>query len=368
MYFLIALIFISKISLHFIPGIPYVMSNIIFQYGIHPYINIILCLLIGGFLILKRLLRLEFINQVQLKTYSFYIFILSLYLFTITNLQILFLSTTESWWMQLTACMMSLFTIYLYGKILPTKISAESFIKMTQQYCITLCWLSLGLLFLSPSTSFMGGRFIGIFKHIPHMVSVSTIGFIFSLYFLFCIDQNRIQKIYLYLSLLCSCVLLILTGTRSALAAVAMAMLLSFILFRSKSVAGQFFKVSIMIFLILFSLVFGNDISNYAVQLARGEKSVGLRAAQDGLTSRWDEVLRGYESFQEQPWLGSGILFLSNKFVPLALILLAPITVNIVLFHGILDPAGLAVPIVVLVLHLFLANVYKESFKPLLKA
>ena len=308
MYFLIALIFISKISLHFIPGIPYVMSNIIFQYGIHPYINIILCLLIGGFLILKRLLRLEFINQVQLKTYSFYIFILSLYLFTITNLQILFLSTTESWWMQLTACMMSLFTIYLYGKILPTKISAESFIKMTQQYCITLCWLSLGLLFLSPSTSFMGGRFIGIFKHIPHMVSVSTIGFIFSLYFLFCIDQNRIQKIYLYLSLLCSCVLLILTGTRSALAAVAMAMLLSFILFRSKSVAGQFFKVSIMIFLILFSLVFGNDISNYAVQLARGEKSVGLRAAQDGLTSRWDEVLRGYESFQEQPWLGSGIL------------------------------------------------------------
>ena len=63
-----------------------------------------------------------------------------------------------------------------------------------------------------------------------------------------------------------------------------------------------------------------------------------------------------------------GILFLSNKFVPLALILLAPITVNIVLFHGILDPAGLAVPIVVLVLHLFLANVYKESFKPLLKA
>ncbi|MBC7457452.1 MAG: hypothetical protein H7235_04185, partial [Bdellovibrionaceae bacterium] len=44
---------------------------------------------------------------------------------------------------------------------------------------------------------------------------------------------------------------------------------------------------------------------------SRGEKSVGLRAAQDGVSSRWDEVMRGYTSFQEQPWLGYGIL---NKF------------------------------------------------------
>jgi uncharacterized membrane protein YphA (DoxX/SURF4 family) len=63
-----------------------------------------------------------------------------------------------------------------------------------------------------------------------------------------------------------------------------------------------------------------------------------------------------------------GILLLSNKFVPLALLLLAPITVNIVLFHGVLAPDGLAVPIVVLILHLFLANTYKSVFAPLLKA
>jgi hypothetical protein len=308
MYFLIALIFISKISLQFIPGIPYESSNIIFQYGIHPYINIILCCAFGGFLILKRLLKLEIEHSQQLKLYSFYIFVISIYLLTITGLQILLLDSTESVILQFTACSMSVFMIYLFGKYLPTKMSAFAFIQMIQQYCVFLCWISLVFLFLSPRTSFMGGRFIGIFKHIPHMVSVATLAFVFSLYNLFCKNETKIQKIYLYLSLLCSFSMLVLTGTRSALASLAMATVLSFILFKAKSVSGQYIKASLMTFLILTGLLFGNDIANYAIQVSRGEKSVGYRAAQDGVSSRWDEVVRGYESFQEQPWLGYGLL------------------------------------------------------------
>ena len=60
-----------------------------------------------------------------------------------------------------------------------------------------------------------------------------------------------------------------------------------------------------------------------------------------------------------------GILLLTNKFVPLALIILAPITVNIVLFHAVLAPAGVALPIVILLLHLYLASTYKAVYKPL---
>lgn len=63
-----------------------------------------------------------------------------------------------------------------------------------------------------------------------------------------------------------------------------------------------------------------------------------------------------------------GLLLLSGYFVPLALILLAPITVNIVLFHGILAPAGLAIPLLVLALHLYLAYAHKEAYAPVLKA
>ncbi len=55
-------------------------------------------------------------------------------------------------------------------------------------------------------------------------------------------------------------------------------------------------------------LFFGSDLAEYAVQISRGERSLGLRAAQDGISSRSDEVLRGYSTFQESPWLGHGIL------------------------------------------------------------
>jgi len=64
----------------------------------------------------------------------------------------------------------------------------------------------------------------------------------------------------------------------------------------------------------------------------------------------------------------SGLLLLSGRFVPLALTALAPIVVNIVFFHAFLHPAGLAVPVVVLGLEVFLAWCYRSSFAPLLKA
>lgn len=60
-----------------------------------------------------------------------------------------------------------------------------------------------------------------------------------------------------------------------------------------------------------------------------------------------------------------GVLLLTNKFVPLALILLAPITLNIVLFHGVLAPAGIALPVIIVLLHVYLASTYKAAYKPL---
>lgn len=37
----------------------------------------------------------------------------------------------------------------------------------------------------------------------------------------------------------------------------------------------------------------------------------------------------------------SGLLFLANRYVPLALTLIAPVIVNILLFHGLMDAGGI---------------------------
>lgn len=61
-----------------------------------------------------------------------------------------------------------------------------------------------------------------------------------------------------------------------------------------------------------------------------------------------------------------GALLLLNRFVPLALTLLAPVIVNIILFHLFLAPSGIPVATVVLVLELFLAWRYRSAFRPML--
>lgn len=65
-----------------------------------------------------------------------------------------------------------------------------------------------------------------------------------------------------------------------------------------------------------------------------------------------------------------GALLLSGFFVPLALVLLAPIIVNIIGFHLALDPAaaGLATVAVVVALHGFLTVQHWEVYTPLLVA
>jgi uncharacterized membrane protein YphA (DoxX/SURF4 family) len=63
----------------------------------------------------------------------------------------------------------------------------------------------------------------------------------------------------------------------------------------------------------------------------------------------------------------AGVLLLSNRFVPLALALLAPITVNIFAFHALLSP-GLALPAVIMALQLYLAYAYRAQYRSMLQA
>lgn len=61
-----------------------------------------------------------------------------------------------------------------------------------------------------------------------------------------------------------------------------------------------------------------------------------------------------------------GLALLSNRFVPLALVVLAPISVQIFLFHAVLDPGGLVMAIVIVGLHAYLGWAYRENFRGVL--
>ncbi|HTR49864.1 MAG TPA: hypothetical protein VMJ10_04095 [Kofleriaceae bacterium] len=66
--------------------------------------------------------------------------------------------------------------------------------------------------------------------------------------------------------------------------------------------------------------------------------------------------------------IASGLALLANRFVPLALALLAPILVGITWFHAMLEPSGIAVPLVLVALELVLARAYRAAFAPMLRA
>ena len=60
-----------------------------------------------------------------------------------------------------------------------------------------------------------------------------------------------------------------------------------------------------------------------------------------------------------------GALFITGRFVPLASVVIFPITINIVLTHTFLAPEGLPVALFVLLANLFLAYAYRSHYKGL---
>ncbi len=65
--------------------------------------------------------------------------------------------------------------------------------------------------------------------------------------------------------------------------------------------------------------------------------------------------------------LVGGVALLLGMFAPLGLVLLAPIIVNIFLFHLFLAPSGLIIAVVVVALAAFLGHAWRDTYKPLFK-
>ena len=63
-----------------------------------------------------------------------------------------------------------------------------------------------------------------------------------------------------------------------------------------------------------------------------------------------------------------GALLLVNRFVPLAITVLAPVLVNILGVHTFLDARGLPLAFILITLDVYLAWVYRDAFRPMLQA
>lgn len=66
--------------------------------------------------------------------------------------------------------------------------------------------------------------------------------------------------------------------------------------------------------------------------------------------------------------LACGLAFVIGRFVPLATVVIFPITLNILLYHAFLDPEGLPVAIPLMLGNLFLAFGCRKHYKTLLAA
>jgi uncharacterized membrane protein YphA (DoxX/SURF4 family) len=63
-----------------------------------------------------------------------------------------------------------------------------------------------------------------------------------------------------------------------------------------------------------------------------------------------------------------GIAFLVGRFIPLATVVIFPITLNILLFHVFVAPEGIPVAVLLFIANLFLAYHYRKNYQPLLAA
>ena len=67
-------------------------------------------------------------------------------------------------------------------------------------------------------------------------------------------------------------------------------------------------------------------------------------------------MLKGTELF-------AGAVFLSNRLVPLAVVIIAPVVVNIFAFHLFLAPDGLALAVILVALEAYLAWTYRHLYR-----
>jgi putative oxidoreductase len=121
-------------------------------------------------------------------------------------------------------------------------------------------------------------------------------------------------------------------------------------------------KIASIIIRILMGLLFAFASIAFFFKLADAPETTGsVKIFNDGIAASI-YLMPTVKVFE----LLCAIAFLSGRFVPLATVVIFPISVNILLFHAFLEPSGLPVAAFVIAGNLFLAYYYRDKYKGLL--
>lgn len=266
---LIGLIFISKCSTVSLLPLPREFSFLVFQHGMHPYLNIAATMLFGiPLLFFWSICRTHYQSHFA---YKFFISVLIFLLFLQTTLQVLFVNVDESLVMQAGAVIMSSFLVLTYGLAIPSLWGPIKILKCLQKWSASFVVISVILLLFARPGLYKGGRFVGIFKHIPHMVTCSTLSFVLTLAFLF--EKKKAKYLFRDLFvLLCSFFPILITGTRSSVAAAVGAMGMTLFFYKFISRQAKLIKFLALLFVFTFLMFFGYDSFRYAQDVATGTR------------------------------------------------------------------------------------------------
>ena len=301
--FLLVLIFISKISFSFLGLIPNQLSFIIYQNGMHPYVNFLIHVLVVPFCFWH-----SFKHPPGYKLKSEYKILLVSLIFILifqTTVQAFLINTDQSILFQFLGLLMAIVLIGIYGIFIPLYLDGDKFISIIRNITTSLTLISLILLVCGLHV-FKGGRFVGIFKHIPHMVSVSVIAFIFYFPNFYKFNQKRILKIVFILLLIFT---IFLTATKTSIVAMSLAISLGIFIFPTTIRKKALFKVTLILSLLSILFFLSEPISNYLYDVSTGKAELGYRRAQNGVETRMEEAQRGLDLFQKSPLFGLGLLY-----------------------------------------------------------
>src|SRR5215467_7050343 len=122
-------------------------------------------------------------------------------------------------------------------------------------------------------------------------------------------------------------------------------------------------KVATVIARILLGLVFvvfGSNIFLHFIPMPPPPPTLAGDFTKALFLSHYLHVVAGFQ-------IVGGLLLLIGRFVPLGLVLLAPVIVNIDLVHRLLDPSGLPMATIVSILLVLLLWRYRDAFAGILR-
>lgn len=305
---LILLAFASKVSLSFTGIVPSSAGWLLFQGGIHPYVNVALNFFLGFCLYLS--LRAEKAMP-SLKEFRrpYAIFAIgTLAILWVQHFLQMFLHVEEAAPLLVLITMgCTTFLVAAFGVVIPRLISPREFVQGVGLLCGLICAFSLLLYFAGFPALYKGSRFIGILKHIPYMVTSATVGYLFGLA-RFDLSSSWKHRAGWALLQVCCLYALWLTGTRSALFAVLLGTFFWLVTMRPPSPSFQLARTLLVWLALLGGLLFGTFAYDFSRDLLTGKTSIGSRAPQDGVSDRMAEIYRGLEMLEKAPWVGLGLL------------------------------------------------------------